>query len=328
MSIRVVVVGCGWAGKFHMEAVAESMEAELAAIVEPDLNKGKHYSLKYGVKHFTNVDDLVKSDLDYNMVSICTLPELHYTDCVTFLNLKKNIFCEKPVSREHNEIVKLSKLAKKKGCMFGVNFNQRYGKSVIKAKELLMSDSKVHMINGSMYQQGPRIIKGQVNENFLITDSCCHLIDLMTYLNGKAKKVCTLLKSIESEIITDISVIIEFENNSIGNMSHSFVGGRLETQHPFQKIEIHTEIAKYDINNLYDSLVVYNHDSHGHITYIPSVFEVRDYSHSMKLCADLFIRAAANESDTPIGIEEAIHNSSIIRSILKSAKSGRFEEVQ
>ena len=178
--------------------------------------------------------------------------------------------------------------------MFGVNFNQRYGKSVIKAKELLMSDSKVQMINGSMYQQGPRIIKGHVNENFLITDSCCHLIDLMTYLNGKAKKVCTLLKSIESEIITDISVIIEFENNSIGNMSHSFVGGRFKTQHPFQKIEIHTEKAKYDINNLYDSLIVFYHDKYEQIVYTPSVFESRDYSHSMKMSAELFIKAIAN----------------------------------
>jgi predicted dehydrogenase len=310
-----------------MEAVAESTEAELAAIVEPDLNKGKHYSLKYGVKHFTNVDDLVKSDLDYNMVSICTLPELHYTDCVTFLNLKKNIFCEKPVSRKYNEIVKLSKLAKKKGCMFGVNFNQRYGKSVIKAKELLMSDSKVQMINGSMYQQGPRIIKGHVNGNFLITDSCCHLIDLMTYLNGKAKKVCILLKSIESEIITDISVIIEFENNSIGNMSHSFVGGRFKTQHPFQKIEIHTEKAKYDINNLYDSLIVFYHDKYEQIVYTPSVFESRDYSHSIKMSAELFIKAIANEIDLPVNIDEAIHNASIINSILKSLKSGRFEDV-
>ena len=310
-----------------MEAVAESEEAKLVALVEPDSDKGEYYSVKYGIKHFSNAVDLAKSDLSYDMVFICTLPELHFNDCVTFLNLGKDIFCEKPVSREHDEIVKLYRLSGKKGCRFGVNFNQRYGKSVIKAKELLMSDPKIHMINASMYQQGPRFSGGPVNKNFLITDSCCHLIDLMTYLNGKAKKVCTLLKRIESEIITDISVIIEFENNSIGNMSHSFVGGRLQTQHPFQKIEIHTEFAKYDINNLYDSLVLYKHDSYGHITYTPSVFEIRDYSHSMKLSVDSFIKAAANKSDVPVGIEDAVINSIIIRSILKSSKSGGFEEV-
>lgn len=137
----------------------------------------------------------------------------------------------------------------------------------------------------------------------------------------------TTKKSIESEIITDISVIIEFENNSIGNMSHSFVGGRFETQHPFQKIEIHTEKAKYDINNLYDSLIVFYHDKYEQIVYTPSVFESRDYSHSMKMSAELFIKAIANETDLPVNIDEVIHNASIINSILKSLKSGRFEEV-
>ena len=46
---RCAVIGCGWAGRHHMETAAESAFAELAAVVDPDENKRQAASERYGI---------------------------------------------------------------------------------------------------------------------------------------------------------------------------------------------------------------------------------------------------------------------------------------
>lgn len=122
-------------------------------------------------------------------------------------------------------------------------FNQRYGAAVRRAKEMMEADGgTLHLITASMYQHWPTQTGGHVTGTFMITDACCHLLDLMTYLCGRCQQVKAIAAKVESELYSDISVSIRFRNGCVGCMSHSNVGGKLDTQppvpvrgHPHQK---------------------------------------------------------------------------------------------
>lgn len=325
--INAVVFGCGWSGKYILQELSDSPQARIAAIIEPDNEKRCFYSKKYSCRHFISLEEVLGGGVEFDIAFVCTPPPIHFFICETLIKLGKNIFCEKPVCRETEKVLKLKKLVKQYKCKFGVNFNQRFAAAVQVAKTQLANDTNVHLFTASMNQKGPKKISGHIGKNFIITDSCCHILDLIYYLNGKITKVSTLINEINSEIIANITVNLVFKNGSIGNMSHSFVGGALNSQHPFQKLEIYTEKAKYVISNMYDYLTIYDHNSLMHRTFSPSVFEPRDYGHSIRVSVNSYINSVFNNLPLTVDIDDAVYNSILIRTIIRSIETGRLEKV-
>jgi len=325
--VNAVVIGCGWSGQYVLQELGDCSQVNIVAVVEPDEKKGFLYSRKYACRHFLSLKDLLESMVEFDTGFVCTLPSIHFSVCQTLIKLGKNIFCEKPVCRDADQVLFLGELTRQKSCKFGVNYNQRFAPAVQMAKEELLQDTLVHLITGSMYQRGPKKTGGHVEDHFLITDSCCHILDLMCFLNGRVIKAAALINRINSDIVSNITVNLLFENGSIGNMFHTFVGGVLDSQHPFQSVEIHTEKARYVINNLYDSLTLYEHDSLMHKVFSPSVFQPRNYGHSMRASVRAYILSVDKHLPLAVDIEDAIYNARLLRTIIKAIESGKLEEV-
>lgn len=316
---RCAVIGCGWAGRHHMETAAHSEFAELAAVVDPDENKRRAASERYGIPAYRTLEELLASPTEFDTGIVATLPGLHAEQCRLLIAAGKHILCEKPVCSTSAEIAALKREAQQAGITFGVVFNQRYGAAVRRAKEMMEADGgTLHLITASMYQHWPTQTGGHVTGTFMITDACCHLLDLMTYLCGPVQQVKAIAAKVESELYSDISVSIRFRNGCVGCMSHSNVGGKLDTQHPFQCVDIHTKNARYCIENQCDRLTVYPHDSLERLVYEPSVFQRRDYSVSMRLACEDFLRAVAQGRTPDANIDDALINMQILEAVLAS----------
>lgn len=316
---RCVIIGCGWAGLHHLETVVASAFAQLAAAVEPCGEKRESITRQYGVPVYESLDALLASNTAFDTGIVSTLPSLHGEQCAALIDAGKNILCEKPVCRTSNEIAALREAAEAAGVRFGVVFNQRYGASVRKAKELLeIEGGTLHLITASMYQHWPTKIGGHVTDTFMITDACCHLLDIMTYLCGSVQQVKVVASKVESELYSDVAASLLFENGCVGCMSHSNVGGMLNTQHPFQCVDIHTKNARYCIDNQCDRLTVYPHGSEARQVYETSVFQRRDYAVSMQLACEEYLRAVAKGLPLPADIDQALANMQVLEAILAS----------
>lgn len=312
MKQRCIVIGFGWAGQRHARAVAACEVAELAAIVEWDAEKREQAAAQYSVPVFAEIEDVL-AGISFQTAIVATLPTTHAELCGLLLKNGKHVLCEKPLSRNVGEVKQLAALAEKQGVQLGVVFNQRYGHVVQMAKNLLSRDlSSRQLITASMYQNFPKEPQGHFGPNYLLTDSCCHLLDLMTYLIGPAVEGSAVGYQNQAGICTNVAAVLQFENGCVGTMAHSAWGGVLDTQHPYQQIDIHTEQARYCIENTVGRLTVYPHGNEMRQVYEPSVFERRDYDLTLEMACQDYLRAVAAGKKAPVSVSDALQNAFMI----------------
>lgn len=317
--IRCVVVGCGWAGMHHLETIVGSHYATLAAVVDTDPEKRSRLSKKYGIPAYTSLGELIASDTVFDTAVVSTLPTLHKEQCLMLIEARKNILCEKPVCRNAPDIAFLKEQAEKAGIRFGAVFNQRYGDAVQKAKELITGEGgAIHLVTASMYQHWPTQTGGHIEEDYMITDACTHLLDAVTYLCGDVASVTAVANKVESQLFSDVVAALCFKNGAVGTISHTNVGGKLDTQHPFQCIDVHTKNFRLRIENQFDRLTVYRHDSMAQEVYETSVFIRRDYSVTMTRLCERFLQAIDQDTLLPADIDQALSNMRVIDAIKQS----------
>lgn len=318
---RCVVIGCGWAGQHHLDSVAASAYGTLAAAVEPDAEKRTAVAARYGIPVYESLEALLNAGTPFDTGIVATLPGMHAQQCRELIRGGKNVLCEKPVCRTSAQIAALQKEAEAAGVRFGVVFNQRYGAAVQKAKALIDAEGgALHLITASMYQHWPTKTGNHITDTFMITDACCHLLDLMCYLCGPVRTVKAVASKVDSELYSDVSASLLFENGCVGCMSHTNVGGKLDTQHPFQCVDVHTHNARYCIENQWDRLTVYPHGDMARQVYETSVFQRRDYARSMRLACEDYLRAVAEGGPLPADAGQALANMQVLETILDSIR--------
>lgn len=321
--LRCVVIGCGWAGKHHLQTLKDNGEAELIAAVEPDGILREKIQDDYQIQVFSDVKQLIETVPDIDIAVVATVPDLHKPVCMMLIEKGINIYCEKPVCRNSEDIRYLKELADAKGVRFGAAFNQRFGDAVLKAKEILNeSGGSVHLVTASMYQHLPVKVSDNVREDFMLTDAICHLLDIVTFLCGTVKEVKAFGTKKESEIYSDVGAAFLLQDGGVGTISHSNVGGMIETQHPFQCIDIHTRECRMRIENQFDRLTVYPHSSMERLVYETSVFLRRDYGVSMERALSAYLKAIKEGGELPSDITSALVNMQVIEE-MKDSIQGR-----
>ena len=133
--IKFVIIGCGRIGNRHAEHISE--QGELVAVCDINEEKAKSLSEKYESKYFTNINELSSSNLEYDVVSICTPNGLHCEHSIFFLNQKKHVLCEKPLALSSEDCGKMIVAAENNNVrLFAVKQN-RFNPPVVKVKELI-----------------------------------------------------------------------------------------------------------------------------------------------------------------------------------------------
>ena len=101
--IKFAVVGCGHIGKRHATMISNNSESELVALCDVlprnKLNLGDLGS----VDLFSSLEDLLSSNLDFDVVNICTPNGLHSEQAILALDKNKHIVVEKPIGLSEGE---------------------------------------------------------------------------------------------------------------------------------------------------------------------------------------------------------------------------------
>jgi UDP-N-acetyl-2-amino-2-deoxyglucuronate dehydrogenase len=94
--IRFAVVGAGHIGKRHAEMITRDPEAELVALVDIR-SKEECDATLFQVPFFNSIDELLASDVEFDVVNICTPNGLHAEQSLAALEAKKHVVVEKPM---------------------------------------------------------------------------------------------------------------------------------------------------------------------------------------------------------------------------------------
>ena len=95
-TIRFAVIGSGHIGKRHAEMAHRNPHAELVAMC--DRRSKEDCLVSYDVPFFQDVDEMLNSDLEIDVICVCTPNGLHAEHAVKALKAKKHVVLEKPMA--------------------------------------------------------------------------------------------------------------------------------------------------------------------------------------------------------------------------------------
>lgn len=96
-TLEIGLIGAGGMGRGHAEAVAQLTNARIAAIAEPDEQRGKSLAERFDVPWYPDYHPLLE-DQRIQAISIAVPPFLHREVVEAAAAAGKHIFCEKPLA--------------------------------------------------------------------------------------------------------------------------------------------------------------------------------------------------------------------------------------
>ena len=96
--LRIAVIGLGWFGEIHCEAIVGIPHLELAALCTRTPDRLQALAGKFGVKKATTDYRELLADPDIDAVSIVTMWDQHTEPAVAALAAGKHVFLEKPIA--------------------------------------------------------------------------------------------------------------------------------------------------------------------------------------------------------------------------------------
>jgi predicted dehydrogenase len=231
--IKFAVVGAGHIGKRHAEMIRRDSEGELVALVDLR-DKEECGAQEFDVPFFNSIEDLLASDLEHDVINVCTPNGLHAYHAKKALEAGKHVVCEKPmgISKESCEQVIYTALQANKQ-VFCVMQN-RYSPPSVWIKDII--DSKVlgdiYMVQLNCYwNRDERYYKAggwkgtkDLDGGTLFTQFS-HFIDIMYWLFGDITNIQGKFADFNHQDNTDFEdsgfVSFDFLNGGMGSLNYS-----------------------------------------------------------------------------------------------------------
>ncbi len=191
--IKVGVVGTGFIGPAHIEALRRLPNIDVVALCEVNIELATQKAAQLGIERPCTFEQLLAME-DVQCVHICTPNFLHFSQSKAVLLAGKHVVCEKPLAKDLHEAEELVALAAKTGLVNAVHFNLRYYPLVRQMKMMKEKGElgEVYSIIGSYLQDwlfyetdyNWRLEPDKSGDSRAIADIGSHLLDVIEYITG------------------------------------------------------------------------------------------------------------------------------------------------
>jgi predicted dehydrogenase len=194
-TIKTGIIGTGFIGPAHVEALRRLGFVEVAAVAErgQELAQAKAEALSIP-KAYGDYRQLL-ADPEIQVVHNCTPNHLHFAINKEILAAKKHIISEKPLAMNSAESRELVRLAKAAGVVHAINFNYRYMPLVQHAHQMCQAAGdlgRIYAVHGSYLQDwlllendwNWRLVPELSGESRAVADVGSHWCDLVQFVTG------------------------------------------------------------------------------------------------------------------------------------------------
>ena len=231
--LNIGVIGIGYLGKYHLQKFITNRNCKTTWIVDLDPNNLSQ-NISDSIKKTTKYKDIVK---DVDAVSIVTPTKDHYQIAKFFLENKKHVLIEKPITNTVDQADKLITIAKKNKLILQAGHLERFNPVMERLNNEIMKPVFIEVHRLAKFN--PR--STDVN---VIFDLMIHDIDIVTSLvKKKIKKISAFGKKIITNSIDIANVRIEFTNDCVANLTSSRISQKNE-----RKIRIFEKDKYYSVD--------------------------------------------------------------------------------
>ncbi len=210
--LKIGVFGAGHLGKIHIGQWLEIENVVIAGFFDPDDNNASATANKFGIKRYTDVDELIAASDALDIVSTTTT---HYEIAKKCLLNCKHVFIEKPLAHTLEEGRELVNLVKEANVKCQVGHVERYNPAF-----LALGDQPVQ----PMFIEAHRLAQfnPRGTDVSVILDLMIHDIDIVLCLvKSPVKRISASGVAVLSETADIANARIEFDNGCVANLTSS-----------------------------------------------------------------------------------------------------------
>lgn len=116
--VRYATIGTGWITEAFIDAASTVDGLMLQGVYSRDISKANEFAKKHNALFaFDDINSLVTSD-EIDAIYIASPNVCHYDQSKLFLQNKKHVICEKPITISKEQAIELFEIAKENGVIF------------------------------------------------------------------------------------------------------------------------------------------------------------------------------------------------------------------
>ncbi len=231
MKLKFAIVGCGRIGGRHAAHIDK--HGELTAVCDIVPQKARTLSSRYGANVYIDIEEMLATERDLNVVAICSPNGLHAKQTISALEAGFHVLCEKPMALNSHDCGEMIKAA------YGANKNlfivkqNRYNPPVVAVKELIDHGKLGEIFSVQLscfWNRDPEYYhnswKGssELDGGTLFTQFS-HFIDLLYWMIGDIKEVHGFAANFAHNHVIDFEdtgvIAVRFHNGTLGTINYS-----------------------------------------------------------------------------------------------------------
>jgi predicted dehydrogenase len=193
-TIRVGVLGTGFAASCHLDALARVPGVEVVAVAGSDEGRADRLAREHGIPHaYAAHAELLEHD-GLHAVHNCTINRLHHDVNMAAMARGLHVLSEKPLAIDSRESGELGAEAKRAGVVAAVCFNYRHYPLVAQIRAMLASGDygAHHFVHGAYLQDwlllptdwNWRLDAADAGASRAVADIGSHWADLVQHVTG------------------------------------------------------------------------------------------------------------------------------------------------
>ena len=136
-TVRIGVIGAGGISHHHVRGYQSNESVEIVAVADVFADRAQEWANRYGVEHvFDNHRELLEM-AEVDAVSVCTFNTAHAQPTIDALKAGKHVFCEKPMSDNLKDSIRMLKAARSTDNILCLGVNTRYNPTQQQAKRIV-----------------------------------------------------------------------------------------------------------------------------------------------------------------------------------------------
>jgi predicted dehydrogenase len=329
---KVAIIGSGYIGSIHAQALKKSKNLELAAFVNRGIQKGEKAAKEFGVPFYTDAEEMIKKE-NPDILDICLPTSLHERFTLLGAAYKKHVICEKPLALSSSSCRKISKACAAAGVKLMTAQVLRWFPEYRKIKELLPKLGDLHGVycnrlaqhpNWTTWHRDPAISGGGLFDLHL------HDIDFLYSVFGEVDHVYAVGWKSPTGCWNQVMSTLVFKNGvkAVSEGCCEMIG-----DYPFSA----AFRAVGDNGTLdYKLSAGFNIENLGAaantLTYFEKNKKPKVVNRKTQDCfqaeLEAFAKAVEKNENVPISPEESIYCIQIIEALQRSLESGKVEKIK
>ena len=324
--VGVGLIGAGQYAKSELLPAIRKVDIpfKLIGVATASGSSGKHAAEKFGFDYCTTDYTELLNDENIDVVLIATRHNLHALMIIEALKVGKDVFVEKPLAMNEDELIKLISAVKENQGQVMVGFNRRFSPFTTYAKELFGPINEPVVINC-------RVNAGYVPKDSWVHDpkqgggriigEVCHFVDLIQYLSDSLpKSVYAECISGSNEAIPDednVVITIKLRNGSVGSIIYVASGDK---SYPREKVEVFGKGSVALINNFKSMSFIKDGKTKKKRSYLGI-----DRGHKDEV--NVLLKAIKGGKDFPVDFEEYVYTTLATFKIVESISEDKSMKV-